>query len=348
MAIYKIQDDALNAIPEITFADAGIRERQDLQRFLRERIEVISPDTLVIAEEFGDWDDSRRRIDLLGVDREANLVVIELKRTEDGGHMELQAIRYASMVSALTFPKAVDIYSRHLASHNLERDAEEELLEFLGWDEPQEDDFAQQTRIVLASAEFSRELTSSVLWLAEHGVDIRCVRFRPYGMPGQVLLHVQQVIPLPEAEDYQVQVREKKQRERTGRNFNPDFTKYTVTIGDRRLERLPKRRAILAVVKALCNQGIAPEDIEAQMQGRSTNFYSVPGECTSAEMLAALEAEGVGRYAPKRWFIEDDELIRVNGNTYSLINQWGNQTGSTMRALLDHFKPENISFEKAD
>jgi len=33
-------------------------------------------------------------------------VVIELKRTNDGGHMELQAIRYASMVSAMTFERA--------------------------------------------------------------------------------------------------------------------------------------------------------------------------------------------------------------------------------------------------
>jgi hypothetical protein len=56
----------------------------------------------VIAEEFSEWEDSRRRIDLLGGDRDGNLVVIELKRTEDGGHMELQAIRYAAMVSALT------------------------------------------------------------------------------------------------------------------------------------------------------------------------------------------------------------------------------------------------------
>ena len=61
-----------------------MQERRDLQRLLRENVEVIAPDTLVIAEEFGDWEDSRRRIDLLAIDRSANLVVIELKRTEDG------------------------------------------------------------------------------------------------------------------------------------------------------------------------------------------------------------------------------------------------------------------------
>ena len=72
------------------------------------------PDVIIIAEEFSDWKDSRRRIDLLGVDKNGNLVVIELKRTEDGGHMELQALRYAAMVSAMTFDQAAEHYRDHL------------------------------------------------------------------------------------------------------------------------------------------------------------------------------------------------------------------------------------------
>lgn len=46
----------------------------------------------------------------MGVDDNANLVVIELKRDDDGGHMELQAIRYAAMVSGMTFSRAVDVF----------------------------------------------------------------------------------------------------------------------------------------------------------------------------------------------------------------------------------------------
>src|SRR3954453_15478472 len=99
MPIYEITQLAIRRLDETTFGAAGIKERADLQRLLRSHVEVVSPDTLVVAEEFGQWDESRRRIDLLGLDREANIVDIELKRTEDGGHMELQAIRYAAMVA---------------------------------------------------------------------------------------------------------------------------------------------------------------------------------------------------------------------------------------------------------
>jgi hypothetical protein len=69
-------------------------------------------------------------------------------------------------------------------------------------------------RIALASAEFSKELTTAVMWLNDHGLDIRCVRMRPYDDNGRLLVDVQQVIPLPEAAAYQVQVREKEQRGR--------------------------------------------------------------------------------------------------------------------------------------
>lgn len=84
MAIYELNSDHIVKINETTFEEVGLHERKVLQKLLKNKIEVIAPDTLVISEEFGEWEDSRRRIDLLGLDKDANLVVIELKRTEDG------------------------------------------------------------------------------------------------------------------------------------------------------------------------------------------------------------------------------------------------------------------------
>ncbi|EDL59264.1 DUF4268 domain-containing protein [Gimesia maris] len=217
MAIYEITADSLRELKETSYAKAGVKERNDLQRLLRMQVEVISPDTLVIAEEFGEWTEGSRRIDLLGVDKDANLVVIELKRTDDGGHMELQAIRYAAMVSAMTFDRAVEVFSGYLNKISSTTDAREALLEHLDWSEPDEDRFAQDVRIILASAEFSRELTTAVLWLNERDLDIRCMRMKPYQDGEKILIDVQQIVPLPEASAYTVQVREKERRERKDR-----------------------------------------------------------------------------------------------------------------------------------
>ncbi len=126
MALYEVNPENLSRITQTTFDQVNLRERTDLQRLLKKQIDVILPDTLVIAEEFGEWEESKRRIDLLGLDKDANLVVIELKRTEDGGHMELQAIRYAAMVSTMTFERVVDIYARYLTKEGIKATSKRE------------------------------------------------------------------------------------------------------------------------------------------------------------------------------------------------------------------------------
>jgi len=217
MPIYEMTNDHITPLAETTFPAAKIREREHLQRLLREQIDVVCADTLVLAEAFRDWEDSKREIDLLGIDKDANLVVIELKRTEDAGHAELQAIRYAAMVSAMTFEKATEVYSAFLRANGKTEDAGDALLNFLDWEEPDEDSFAQDVRLVIVAADFSKELTTSVMWLNQRDLDIRCVRMRPYQDGQRLLVDVQQVIPLPEAQDYTIRIREKAVKERQDR-----------------------------------------------------------------------------------------------------------------------------------
>ena len=213
MPIYEATAQNLIAIPITSFAALGLKERGDLQRLLAARIEALEEGLLVLAEEFADWADSARRIDLLCLDRDASLVVIELKRDEDGGHMELQALRYAAMVSAMTFDQAVVTLAHHRQQD--EAAAREEILAHLGWAAPEEDAFAQETRVILAAADFGKEITTTVLWLRDrYGVDVRCVRIRPHRTAdNRLLLDIQTLIPLPEAEAFQTQIGAKKAAE---------------------------------------------------------------------------------------------------------------------------------------
>lgn len=216
MPIFEILDEALTAVPETSFGAEGVLERNDLQRLLRENIAVLDDSLMFIAEEFGDWVDSQRRIDLLCIDKSANLVVVELKRTEDGGHMELQSIRYAAMISQMTFDQLVETLARQRSRHEPDVEtARSDILDFLNWEEADEDHFGTDTRIVLASADFGKELTTAVLWLIERGIDIRCVRLKPYRRANApLLLDIQQIIPLPETASFQTQIGVKRQAER--------------------------------------------------------------------------------------------------------------------------------------
>ncbi len=273
MAIYEYSNDKLSEVSESAFSILGIRERDDLQRLLRDQVEIVAPDCLVIGEEFGEWDESSRRIDLLAIDQEANLVVIELKRTEKGGHMELQSVRYAAMVSTMTFEQAVNVFEKYLAKRKIEEDAESTILNFLGWDTGNDEDFASDVRIVLVSANFSVELTGAVLWLTQRDIDIRCIRIQPYQREGQVLLDVQQIIPLPEAEEFQVRIKEKQKRERKKTSYNSDYTKYEVTIDGQTHERLAKRHTIFTVVQYLHRNGVAPMDMAVAIPGRRNRLF---------------------------------------------------------------------------
>lgn len=351
MAIYHIHNDRIEAVTATTFAAEGIKERDGLQRLLREQIEIISPDTLVVAEEFGDWEESRRRIDLLGVDKNANLVVIELKRTQDGGHMDLQAVRYAAMISTLTFDKVVDVFGRYLSSIGKEDDPENALLEFLEWDEPVEDEFAQDVKIVLASAEFSKELTTAVMWLNDNGLEIRCLRLKPYSDTGKVYLDVQQVIPLPEAEEYQVNIRDKSRKEKESRKSNRDLTKYTIALGDEVLEGLPKNRAIFGMVKYLCESGVDPEEIRAVIPWKKRLFECFEGklDLETFERALAERQESRGRKPqPWRYFVDKGELIYRNEKTYAFDRMWGNRTAEAMELIVRKFKDGGISFRKSN
>lgn len=347
MPIYRYTTDNIEPVSSATFQALEISERNDLQRLLRDRIEIIAPDTLVISEEFGSWDDSRRRIDLLAIDKEANLVVIELKRTDSGGHMELQAIRYAAMVSTMTFQQAVDAFRKYLSDRDDPTDAEQTILEFLEWDEPQENEFGTDVRIILASADFSRELTTAILWLCDRDIDVRCVRLRPYGTKEETFLDVQQVIPLPEAADYSVRVQEKRHKSRVSREKR-DYTKYDLVIGDEKLERQAKRRVIHAILKHLLERGVSVDAIRTAFHWRTTRMIQqVEGTLNSDEFIAEAIRQNE-KFDATRWLTKDDELVHVDGQTLAINNQWaGTKFEPVLQSLIDGSSASDVSFEQA-
>lgn len=325
MAIYELSSNEIRSVPTTTFAEAQVLERQHLQRVLRAKVETVAKGTMVLAEEFGEWEGSKRRIDLLALDSLANLVVIELKRDDDGAHMELQALRYAAMVSTMTFARAVEVHQRHLRKIGREGDARAAILQHLAWDKPREDEFAQDVRIVLVSANFSAEITSTVMWLNERDLDIRCVRVQPYRLDDRILLDVQQIIPLPEAASYQVQLKEKATESRASSKATgdgPDYTRYDLRIGDTVHSAQPKRRMVYLTVRAALQHGATRDalPLPARM------WLVVDGQFASREAFVEAARTKLGPdkfFDERRWFLDDDELIPDAASTFALSNQWG-------------------------
>jgi hypothetical protein len=343
--LFTLSETEIAPVKQTTFSELRIRERGDLQRLLRAHIDVISPDTLVIAEEFGDWDRSQRRIDLLGIDKEANLVVVELKRTDDGAQMELQALRYAAMIARMTFDEAATVYSRLLAASGSESESRDSILDFLGWADPSDGEFARNVRIVLAAGDFSPEVTSTVLWLNERDIDITCIRMRPYQLGEQLLLNVEQIIPLPEATDYQVQIRNKAREDRMTASPGRERVRYDLVLGEHSVGPLLKRHLVYELVRYLVSRGKKPEEL-VKASGRGNLWAIEEGNLQGVDFRRCLARSHAGMDArfPQRYFTEDSQLFHYGSRTYALINQWGRQTIPTIERMAASFPEESISF----
>lgn len=186
---------------------------------LIKNISVLGDDLFVICEEYGNFEDSGRRIDLLCIDKDRKLVVVEIKRTEDGGHAELQAIRYAAMISSMNLDEVIAARAEMMKKSGASVVAHEELIgaarqevyEFCGVIEGEEFDLSEDLRILLVSSQFSTEITTTVLWLNRQGLDISCIRLIPYQhLDNSIFIDATKIIPLPETEQYEIKIRSRE------------------------------------------------------------------------------------------------------------------------------------------
>jgi Endonuclease NucS len=343
--LFDLTTGALAPVARTTFAAEHVLERNHLQAAVRDHIDVLGEGLLVVSEEFGQFEDARRRIDLLCVDRRARLVVVELKRTDDGGHMELQALRYAAMVSVMTFDDLVSTYATHLAQTGCDdHDADTARTRLVDWFEDLDGDepvLSREVGIVLAAADFSPEITTTVLWLNEfYSTDIRCVRLTPYRHEGRLLLDVQQVIPLPEAEELTVRLKKREAAARVSKESSRDLTKYQIRTPTGITEPLAKNRAVLALVSALHEAGVPASRLAEALPQRK--FKSVAGTLQGDDLVDSFRiTHQKSEDNLRRWFWEAP--LHEDGRTWVVWGQWGTNTEPTLQALINR-APDGFAY----
>lgn len=212
--IFSISDglDKAQKIQPGSFVNMNIWERQHIEEWVRTNPEMLGEDLLVVSTEFDRFSNSNERLDVLAVDRSGNLVVIELKRDSAAGYADLQAIRYAAMVSSMTIDLLLPYYITYRKKHYGETlsdgEAQDKIIDFV-----ELEDFAElssRPRIILCSEGFSQEISATVLWLREAGIDISCVKITPYKLGENVVIVPKIVIPLEEAKQYQIDIKRKE------------------------------------------------------------------------------------------------------------------------------------------
>ena len=211
------ESNRITKVLPVSFSELGFTERKHLQEWLANQPDALGEDLLIIQKEFDGFDDTRERLDLLAIDKQGNLVIIENKLDDSGRDVVWQALKYASYCSTLSKSQIADVFQRYLDCSGPGQDAKALICEFLG-----QEDFAEvvlnpgnDQRLIMVAAQFRKEVTSTVLWLLKHRVYVKCFRATPFRDAGDLFLTVEQVIPLPEAEELMIGISEKEVEEQT-------------------------------------------------------------------------------------------------------------------------------------
>lgn len=208
----------LNRVEKIkrsSFQELKFSERNHLQEWIEKQPDIFGEELLIIQKEFDGFDETKERLDLLALDKGGNLVIIENKLDDSGRDVVWQSIKYASYCSALSKTNILEIYQKYLSKQNIQQDAKKNICDF--FDKEEFDTVVlnngSMQRIIMVAANFRKEVTSTVLWLMKHGVNIKCFKATPFKNNDEIYLSVEQIIPLPEAEELMIGIAEKERQE---------------------------------------------------------------------------------------------------------------------------------------
>ena len=200
----------------VSFESAGIREVQDLQKWILDKPEVLGEPLLILDDQFSEFERSRDRLDILCLDQQRHVVVVELKRTESASYADLQSLRYAAMVRTFTFDMAAHYLSisRLGKERGLDEDkSKKEILDFIEHEEEEgPPELEREPRIIIASPGFSDELLTTVHYLKEHEIDVTCISLSAYSVgEGHFVLVPDVEYPPRGIEEHLVKIRKKEE-----------------------------------------------------------------------------------------------------------------------------------------
>lgn len=220
--IFEVSDNLkdVKKIENDNFINLKIWERQHIEEWIRKSPDILGEELLIVSTEFDQFEGSRDRIDILAIDRQGNLVVIEIKRDPYAAYADLQSMRYAAMVSSMTIDKLIPYYikyqKRFFSQNKIDvEEARNQIIEFVEKDDFE--DITNKPRIILCSENFSQEITTTVLWLRQFVVDISCIKFTPYKLENKIVIVPTKIIPLQEAKQYLIDIQKKQEEQASGR-----------------------------------------------------------------------------------------------------------------------------------
>lgn len=215
-----VDNKNLNRLERIEFSSIDLTEK-DIEDILVNRIGILDEDDNDSDEENGSLlivgrqvrNEGNGRSDLTAIDKDGNLVLIEIKRDVSdikarSEAFTFQAIRYVASYSTIkdVFDLADKIYVPFLEKYKNVKPQEgqnmldlalDKLDDFLG--QNNKTNLSGKQRIILVAGEFDEQTLSAADWLRKNGIEISCIQLNLFKSNEKLFLDAKKLIP---QEDY--------------------------------------------------------------------------------------------------------------------------------------------------
>ncbi len=208
--VFEVHDSIASRAEPVSLEEAGLREHEHLQEWVVANPDVLGEGVMVVTAEYGrwvTWSGSREmdRLDVLGLGTDGRLVVAELKRGRAPDTVDMQALKYAAMVSRFDADRLADAHAAFLKTRG-EVISDSEAMDRLNNHAQfsMDAETLRTPRVVLLASSFPHTVTSTAVWLSEMGIDISLVQFQAYRVSDRILVSVSTLYPVKDVEEFTV------------------------------------------------------------------------------------------------------------------------------------------------
>lgn len=172
------------------YAKKTVDKEKHIEDFLEKNVKVLDPNIFVIGRQVRT--EGNNSIDLMGMDRDGNAVIIEIKRGRTARQVVSQALDYAVWAEGADYDVLNDIAKK---SHLGKKDDLYGLFQskFRAVPEP----WNANQKIYIVAEQIDEKTLEVASYLRRRSVDIKCVEFNFYGDAGNEIVHVNFVVGDP-------------------------------------------------------------------------------------------------------------------------------------------------------
>lgn len=208
--VLTVSGSSVTPATRLTFAEAGVWERRDIQEWVIANPTIIGPDVMIVTSELGDFvnrkgEKDADRLDVLALTRDGTLVVVELKRDRAPHTVAMQALNYAARVSQFDVDRLAAVFGRFRTARGTPTTPAEGTTALRLYAPAMTDETLQEVpRIVLIATDFGLEITTTVVFLTgKLGMEIDLVRLSAYRTSGdEIVVTASKTFPPPDIEEF--------------------------------------------------------------------------------------------------------------------------------------------------